>query len=79
MPRSREGWVLTALQNSFFHLLHAETWRRGSCRRPPVAVIPIKTAASPEPLGACHGLGAVPARWREKVLACRPEAGFGGR
>jgi len=29
-------------------------------------------------LGAVHGIGSVPERWVESVLACRPEAGQPG-
>lgn len=72
----QQGWVLTALQNAFFQLLHAKTLEEGivqtiACGGDTDTNGYIAGAL----LGACHGLEAVPARWRETILTCRPEAG----
>jgi ADP-ribosyl-[dinitrogen reductase] hydrolase len=72
----QQGWVLTALQNAFFQLLHAATLEEG-------IVQTIVQGGDTDTngciagalLGACHGSGAIPTRWRETILACRPEAG----
>ncbi len=71
------GWVLTALQNAFFHLAHSsfeaalvDTVGRGGDTDTNAAIAGAL-------LGACHGREAIPARWILPVLACRPhdEAG----
>ena len=75
----QQGWVLTALQNAFFQLLHAETLEEGIIQT--VACggdTDTNGCIAGALLGACHGLEAVPARWREKILTCRPEAGRPG-
>ena len=75
----QQGWVLTALQNAFFQLLHTETMEEGIVQT--VACggdTDTNGCIAGALLGACHGLDAVPARWREKILACRPEAGRPG-
>ncbi len=68
-----EGWVLIALQNAFFALLHAgnleegvvETVRRGGDTD-------TNGAIAGALLGAVHGRAAIPAQWRSMVLSCRP-------
>jgi ADP-ribosyl-[dinitrogen reductase] hydrolase len=68
-----EGWVLIALQNAFFALLHArsleeaviETVRRGGDTD-------TNGAIAGALLGAVHGRDAIPAQWRSMVLSCRP-------
>jgi ADP-ribosylglycohydrolase/fructose-1,6-bisphosphatase/inositol monophosphatase family enzyme len=68
-----EGWVLIALQNAFFALLHAEsleeavveTVRRGGDTD-------TNGAIAGALLGAVHGRDAVPPQWRSMVLSCRP-------
>ncbi|HEX6689882.1 MAG TPA: inositol monophosphatase family protein [Burkholderiales bacterium] len=71
------GWVLTALQNAFYHLMRSDfeaalmaTVARGG---DPDTNAAIAGAL----LGAAHGRDAIPARWIRPVLACRPlvEAG----
>lgn len=77
--RHQQGWVLTALQNAFWQLLHApsleagvsDTVMRGGDTDTDAAI----TGAL---LGAVHGIDAVPARWRDTILACRPEQGRPG-
>lgn len=74
------GWVLVALQNAFYELLHAPsveqgvvaTVRRGGDAHTNAAV----TGAL---LGAVHGREAVPRQWRSLVLSCRPAPGAGPR
>lgn len=73
------GWVLIALHNALWQLLHApsleegvvDTVRRGGDTDTNAAICGAL-------LGAVHGLRAIPAQWREAVLACRPEAGRPG-
>jgi ADP-ribosyl-[dinitrogen reductase] hydrolase len=68
-----EGWVLVALQNAFFALLHAggvedgvvETVGRGGDTD-------TNGAIAGALLGAIHGRDAVPSQWRSMVLSCRP-------
>lgn len=75
----QQGWVLTALHNAFFRLVHAETLEKGIVET--VACggdTDTNGCIAGALLGACHGLEAIPARWREPILACRPEAGRRG-
>jgi ADP-ribosylglycohydrolase/fructose-1,6-bisphosphatase/inositol monophosphatase family enzyme len=71
-PASR-GWVLVALQNSFFQLLNAPSFEEGL-----VSTImaggdtDTNAAVCGALLGAVHGREAIPARWRQQVLSCRP-------
>ena len=73
-----QGWVLCALQNAFFQLLHAPSLEEGV-----VATVmsggdtDTNAAVAGALLGAVHGRDAVPAQWRRAVLTCRPmrEAG----
>ncbi|AUX42869.1 crystallin [Sorangium cellulosum] len=72
------GWVLIALQNAFYQLLHAPSLEQGL-----VATVmaggdtDTNAAIAGALLGAAHGRDAVPARFRRLVLTCRPlpEAG----
>ncbi|MFW6324953.1 MAG: ADP-ribosylglycohydrolase family protein [Desulfovibrionales bacterium] len=71
-----QGWVLTAFQNALWQLLHApkpgegvvDTIMRGGDTDTNAAIAGAL-------LGAVHGRDAVPKRWSEKVLTCRPMAG----
>jgi ADP-ribosyl-[dinitrogen reductase] hydrolase len=66
-----QGWVLVALQNAFYELLHASsleagvvtTVQRGGDTDTNAAV----TGAL---LGAVYGRAAIPAQWRQMVLSC---------
>jgi hypothetical protein len=77
---TQQGWVLLALRNAFYQLLHAgsfeaavvDTVMRGGDTDTNAA---IAGALS----GAVHGLQAIPAEWRDRVLTCRPVARFGAR
>jgi ADP-ribosylglycohydrolase/fructose-1,6-bisphosphatase/inositol monophosphatase family enzyme len=68
-----EGWVLIALQNAFYRLLHAPSLEEGV-----IATVmeggdtDTNAAIAGALLGAVHGREAVPARWRRQVLTCRP-------
>jgi ADP-ribosylglycohydrolase/fructose-1,6-bisphosphatase/inositol monophosphatase family enzyme len=70
---SDSGWVLLALQNAFYQLLHAVNLEEGI-----VATIAgggdtdTTAAIAGALLGAVHGRDAVPVRWRRPVLTCRP-------
>jgi ADP-ribosylglycohydrolase len=73
------GWVLIAFQNALYQLLHAPTLEEGV-----VDTVmrggdtDTNAAIAGALLGAVHGVEAIPARWREAVLACRPAAGIPG-
>lgn len=73
------GWVLIAFQNAVWQLLHApsledgvvDTVMRGGDTDTNAAICGAL-------LGAVHGLEAVPQRWVDEILDCRPEAGRPG-
>ncbi len=75
----QQGWVLIALQNALWQLLHApnleeavvDTVMRGGDTDTNAAICGAL-------LGAVHGLDAVPDQWSQRVLNCRPEAGKPG-
>jgi ADP-ribosylglycohydrolase len=73
---TRQGWVLIALQNAFYQLLHAPT--------PEEAIIDTamrggdtdtNAAIAGALVGALHGIGSLPTRWVDTVLECKPERG----
>ncbi|MBS0122628.1 inositol monophosphatase family protein [Thetidibacter halocola] len=78
------GWVLTALQNAFFHLLRGtplpqalpqaltETVGQGGDTDTNAAICGAL-------LGAAQGREAIPLQWRNAVLTCRPIKGPGIR
>ncbi len=76
----RMGWVMTALQNAFHHLMRATplaealpaTVARGSDTDTNAAICGAL-------LGALQGRDAVPLQWRNAVLTCRPLPGPGIR
>ena len=71
-----QGWVLIALRNALWQLLHApnledgliDTVRRGGDTDTNAAICGAL-------LGAVHGRERVPERWIDRVLVCRPEEG----
>lgn len=71
--QSRQGWVLVALQNAFFQLLHAPSLDEGV-----VSTVlaggdtDTNAAIAGALLGAVHGRDAIPKRWRQMILSCRP-------
>ena len=72
----QQGWVLIALQNAFYQLLHAESMEAGI-----VATVryggdtDTNAAIAGSLLGAVHGRNAVPMQWLDRVITCRPLAG----
>lgn len=71
-----QGWVLIALQNAFYQLLHAPTLEEGIVQTAMAGGDTDTNAAiAGALLGAVSGLAAIPAQWREKVLNCRPATG----
>jgi len=66
------GWVLIALQNAFYQLLHAPSLEEGVIATALEGGDTDTNAAIVGALlGAVHGRDAVPARWRRLVLSCR--------
>jgi len=66
------GWVLIALQNAFYELLHAPSFEEGVIRTVMRGGDTDTNAAiAGALLGAVHGRSAVPARWSRAVLTCR--------
>lgn len=73
------GWVLIALGNALWQLLHApsleeaivDTVARGGDTDTNAAICGAL-------MGAVHGIDAIPAQWRDCVLSCRPETGLPG-
>jgi ADP-ribosylglycohydrolase len=67
-----KGFVLVALQNAFFEMVHAESLEAGV-----VATVrrggdtDTNGAIAGALLGAVHGRDAVPRQWRAMVLSCR--------
>lgn len=73
---TQQGWVLIAFQNALWQLLHAksfeealiDTVRRGGDTDTNAAICGAL-------LGGLYGIEAIPKRWVDTVLSCRPEAG----
>jgi ADP-ribosylglycohydrolase len=78
--RETQGYVVIALQNAFYELLHAPSLEEGV-----VATVrrggdtDTNAAIAGALLGAIHGREAVPEQWRRMVLSCRPLARCGKR
>jgi len=73
--RKHPGWVLVALQNAFFELLHAPSLEEGIVRTVRRGGDTDTNAAiAGALLGAVHGRQAVPAQWRRAILSCRPHS-----
>lgn len=74
------GWVRIAFQNAFHQALRAASFEEGV-----VDTVgrggdtDTNAAIAGALLGAIHGREAVPARWRNKLLACRPMREAGAR
>ncbi|TVQ36251.1 MAG: ADP-ribosylglycohydrolase family protein [Spirochaetaceae bacterium] len=76
---AQAGWVLIALQNALWQLLHAatledaviDTVMRGGDTDTNAAICGALQ-------GAVHGLEALPQRWVDAILDCRPERGRPG-
>ena len=73
------GWVLIALQNAFWQLLHAESLEEGI-----VTTVmsggdtDTNAAIAGALLGAVWGRDAVPLQWLDRILSCRPISGIVG-
>jgi ADP-ribosyl-[dinitrogen reductase] hydrolase len=67
------GFVLIALQNAFYQLLHAPCLEEGV-----VATVrrggdtDTNAAIAGALLGAVHGRASIPLQWRQMILSCRP-------
>ena len=67
------GFVLIALQNAFYELLHAPSLEEGIVRTVRRGGDTDTNAAiAGALLGAVHGRDAIPTQWRQMVLSCRP-------
>lgn len=72
----QQGWVLTALRNALWQLLHASSLEEGV-----VDTVmhggdtDTNAAICGALLGAFHGRDAVPAQWTDTLRNCRPAAG----
>jgi ADP-ribosylglycohydrolase len=68
-----QGWVLLALQNAFFQLIHAQSFEDGI-----VSTIAqggdtdTNAAIAGALLGAAFGSEAIPVQWVNSLLTCRP-------
>jgi ADP-ribosylglycohydrolase/fructose-1,6-bisphosphatase/inositol monophosphatase family enzyme len=73
-------WVLIALQNAFYQLLHASTLEQGVVNTIMCGGDTDTNAAIVGALlGAAHGREAIPRRWLHALLSCRPLAGTATR
>jgi ADP-ribosylglycohydrolase len=71
--QSQQGWVLVALQNAFFQLLHARNLEEA-------VVATVRAGGDTDTnaaicgalLGAVYGRHEVPEQWQRMVLTCRP-------
>jgi ADP-ribosyl-[dinitrogen reductase] hydrolase len=73
---THQGWVLIALQNAFYQLLHAPSFEEGVVRS--VASggdTDTNGAIAGALLGAVHGRDEVPTQWRQMIVSCRPLGG----
>jgi hypothetical protein len=67
------GFVLIALQNAFYQLLHAPSLEEGlSDTVLAGGDTDTNAAIAGALLGAAHGRDAVPWRWQRAILSCRP-------
>jgi ADP-ribosylglycohydrolase len=74
---SSQGWVLIAIQNAFYELLHARTVEEGLAR----TILrggdtDTNAAIAGALLGAVHGREGLPAQWRSMILSCHPVPGL---
>ncbi len=74
---THQGWVLIALQNAFFQVLHAPSLEEAVVTTVRAGGDTDTNAAICGALaGAVHGRDDVPAQWRRMVLSCRPMPGY---
>ena len=75
----QQGWVLVALRNAFWQLLHAPSLEAGvSDTVMRGGDTDTNAAIAGALLGAVHGISAVSGQWRDAILSCRPEKGRPG-
>lgn len=73
---AQQGWVLHAVQNAFFELLHARSFEEGLMRTVGRGGdTDTNGAIAGALLGALHGAANIPRRWVRTVLTCRPLKG----
>lgn len=71
--QSHQGWVLIAIQNAFYQLLHAPTLEDGVVQTVMAGGDTDTNAAiAGALLGAVHGRDAIPPQWLRSILSCRP-------
>lgn len=75
----QQGWVLVALQNALFQLLHAPSLQDA-------VVATVRAGGDTDTngaicgalLGAVHGREAIPEQWTRMIASCRPMVGHPG-
>ena len=73
------GWVLVALQNAFWQLLHTSSLEEGVAGTAELGGdTDTNGAIAGALLGAVYGRAAVPQQWMNRILTCRPLAGIPG-
>jgi ADP-ribosylglycohydrolase len=73
------GWVLFALQNAFWQLLHTSSLEEGVAGTVELGGdTDTNGAIAGALLGAVYGRAAVPQQWMNRILTCRPLAGIPG-
>jgi hypothetical protein len=76
--QTQQGWVLIALQNAFYQLLHAPSLEEGVVRTVMAGGDTDTNAAiAGALLGAVHRRDAIPPQWLPSILSCRPLPKFG--
>ena len=71
--QTQQGWVLIALQNAFYQLLHAPSLEEGVVQTVMAGGDTDTNAAiAGALLGAVHGREAIPPQWLRSILSCRP-------
>jgi ADP-ribosylglycohydrolase/fructose-1,6-bisphosphatase/inositol monophosphatase family enzyme len=74
-----QGWVLIALQNAFYQLLHAARLEEGIVNTVRAGGDTDTNAAiAGALLGAVHGRASIPPPWADRILTCRPLQGLAG-
>jgi ADP-ribosylglycohydrolase/fructose-1,6-bisphosphatase/inositol monophosphatase family enzyme len=72
---TNKGWVLVALQNAFFQLLHASNVEEGIVQTVNEGDDSDTNAAiAGALLGAVYGREEIPFQWRQMILSCRPHS-----
>jgi ADP-ribosylglycohydrolase len=70
---TNKGWVLVALQNAFYQLLHASSFEEGVVDTVSEGDDSDTNGAIAGALiGAVYGRESIPFQWRQMILSCRP-------